>query len=315
MNLRRLEFTLTTKCNSQCIYCQADASLFKKDVMDVADAHNYLMEATKVSKLKSFMVFGGEPMLYPERALDIFSKAQELKIPKIDMLTNGTWGKSKKTSDTLAKKLETAGLNVLGVSVDAFHQQYIPLEYPRNAAQSAMKADIEQVTWNVAVIESIDATNRYDRKTKKILKSLEDTGIEAHIHMVAPVGRATKTLRRYFQTSSFDGACEGEEPIGNALTDPDSICIEPSGLVDICWRLPIGNAKTSPLSQILNNYDWRKDEIRRTLVKEGPEGLLKLAEEHHCRIRKKQYVGKCHMCMEIRQILKRYYPNAYHERS
>jgi hypothetical protein len=283
--------------------------------MDVADAHSYLMEATKVSKLESFMVFGGEPMLYPERAIDIFSKAQELKIPKIDMLTNGTWGKSKKTSDTLAKKLKTAGLNILGVSVDAFHQQYIPLEYPRNTAQSAMKAGIEQITWNVAVIESIDATNRYDRKTKNILKSLEHTGIEAHIHKVAPVGRAAKTLPRHFQASSFDAACEGEEPIGNTLTDPESICIEPSGLVDICWRLPIGNAKTSPLSQLLNDYDWRKDEVKRTLVKEGPKGLLKLAEEHHCQLRKKQFVGKCHMCMEIRQILKRYYPNAYHERN
>jgi len=53
LNLRRLEFTLTTKCNSQCVSCQAEASPFKNKVMDVKDAHYYLDEATAVSKLES----------------------------------------------------------------------------------------------------------------------------------------------------------------------------------------------------------------------------------------------------------------------
>jgi len=60
MDLDRLELSLTNKCNSQCIYCQADAGPWQNEVMEVSDAHNYLSETAKVADLKSFLLFGGE---------------------------------------------------------------------------------------------------------------------------------------------------------------------------------------------------------------------------------------------------------------
>jgi MoaA/NifB/PqqE/SkfB family radical SAM enzyme len=53
------------------------------------------------------MLFGGEPMLYPNRTTAIFRKANELKIPEIEMLTNGLWGKSKEKAEKLAKALKS----------------------------------------------------------------------------------------------------------------------------------------------------------------------------------------------------------------
>jgi pyruvate-formate lyase-activating enzyme len=64
--------------------------------MDVKDAHNYLAEAATVSNLESFMVFGGEPMLFPERAIAIFEKARQLGIPRIEMITNECGAKTRK---------------------------------------------------------------------------------------------------------------------------------------------------------------------------------------------------------------------------
>jgi hypothetical protein len=65
-----------------------------------------------------------------------------------------------------------------------------------------------------------------------------------------PAGRAVQNLRQYFHPTSLDGSCENEPVIGNVLTNPESICIEPSGEVDICWHLAIGNAKEMPLNRI-----------------------------------------------------------------
>lgn len=301
MNLRRLEFTLTTKCNSQCIHCQADASPFKNDVMDVKDAYGYLAEATAVSNIESFMVFGGEPMLYPEQAIAIFEKAKQLRIPKIEMITNGVWGKDREKAEEWTEKLKTAGLNKVNMSVDAFHAQYMPIEYPRNAALALLKAGVECVKWNVAVIESIDAENEYDKETKQILKKLEPIGIDANIVKIMPVGRAIQNLRKFFQHTPLHGSCEGEPIIGNPLTNPDSICIEPCGLVNICWNLAIGNAKETPLSQIISEYNWQKNPIIRTLVEEGPKGLLKLPKAHDYKFQENHYINKCHFCIEIRK--------------
>ena len=304
VNLRRLEFTLTTKCNSQCIHCQADASPLKNEVMDVKSAHNYLAEAATVSHLESFMVFGGEPMLFPERTIAIFEKAHQLGIPRIEMITNGVWGKNKEEAREWAEKLKAAGLNNVDISVDAFHAQYTPIEYPQNAALALVKAEVEVIKWNVAVIESIEAENMYDKKTRQILKKLEPLGLEANFVKIMPVGRAAKNLREYFQHASLDGPCEGEPLIGNKLTNPDSICIEPSSSVDICFHLAIGNAKEAPLSRIISEYDWQKYPVIRTLVQEGSTALLRLPQVHGYKFQENDYINKCHLCTEIRKVLK-----------
>jgi len=279
--------------------------------MEVKDAHNYLAEATAVSDLKSFMVFGGEPMLYPKRVIAIFNKASQFRIPKIDMITNGIWGKNKATAEKLAMKLKTAGLNTINISVDAFHLQFIPLEYPRNAALASLKAGIEDIKWNVALIESINASNKYDKKTAQIQKTLQPIGIEANTFKIVPAGRAIQNLRQYFQPTTLYGPCEEEPLTGNTLTNPESICIEPSGSANICWNLPIGNVKRLPLKRLITEYDWRRDPITRILVEEGPVGLLKLPEARDYQFQEEQYINKCHLCTEIRKTLKLDYPNAY----
>jgi MoaA/NifB/PqqE/SkfB family radical SAM enzyme len=271
--------------------------------MNLEDMHNYLTEASAVTDLKSFMVFGGEPMLYPSRAIAAFQMATELKVPEISMLTNGIWGRNEEEAERLAKRLKRSGLNKLGISVDAFHQQFIPLEHPKNAALASVRVGIEHVSWNVAVIKSISARNRYDKKTAQILTELEPSGIEAHVHRVIPVGRALTNLRRYFKPGSRQGPCEGDPILENPLTDPETITIEPSGKVDICWNLSIGNAKEKPLSHIIREYNWQDSPITRTLVEEGPISLIHLAKRNGFPLGKARYVNKCHLCIEVRKAL------------
>lgn len=303
LNLRRLEFTLTTKCNSQCVHCQAEASPFKNEVMDVKDACYYLDGAAGVSKLESFMVFGGEPMLYPERVIAILNKAHQLGIPSIEMITNGVWSNDKEKAGRWAERLKAAGINKVNLSVDSFHARYIPVEFPKNTALALLRAGVENVKWNVAVVEAIDAENEYDKKTKQILKKLEQIRIDTNFFRIMPVGRAARNLSRFFEHKPLNGCCEGEPIIGNTLRNPDSICIEPSGSVNICWHLAIGNAKETPLSQIISEYDWQKNSVIRTLVEEGPMGLLKLREMRDYEFKENHFVDKCHLCVEVRKAL------------
>ena len=276
--------------------------------MDVRDGLNYLDDAVKAANLRSFLVFGGEPMLYPARTVAIFKKAQKMKIPVIEMLTNGTWGRDKKRAEALARDLKDAGLNTLGISVDAFHLEHIPLEYPRYAAQASLMAGIEKIVWNVAVLESLSADNRYDKITARILKELEPVGIEAHVHKVAAAGRALETIPQFFQRTSLEGPCEGETPMENTLTNPRSLSIEPSGSAEVCWHLSIGNAKQTPLSRIINEYGWQKNPMIKVLVEEGPMGLLKEAKSLVGPFNEDLYVNKCHLCVEVRKYLQRLKP-------
>ncbi len=178
-------------------------------------------------------------MLYSKLAIAIFKKAHQLRIPEIEMITNGIWGRNKAKAEKLATKLKVAGLNTIHISVDAFHIRSIPLDCPRNAALTSLKAGMENVTWNVAVIDYINAANEYDKKTDQILRTLQPIGIDAHIIKIAPIGRARQNLRQYFGPTSICGPCEDEPLIGAILTNPESVCIEPSGSVNIRWSLAL----------------------------------------------------------------------------
>ena len=91
----------------------------------------------------------------------------------------------------------------------------------------------------------------------------------------------------------------------NTVKNPRTITIEPSGEVGICWHLSIGNAKETPLSQIIDNYDWRTNPMFKILAEEGPIGLLKQYRSHAGPFKKSAYINKCHLCVEVRRVIAR----------
>ncbi len=307
MNIKRLEFVLTEKCNSRCIHCQGAHSPEREGVMEIEDGLTYLEETAAVTKLDSFMIFGGEPMLYPERTIKLFQRAKELGIPEIELITNGFWGRDPEKAKTLIFQLNEAGVTDILISVDAFHLPYISLDGPRNVASASLAAGVKRVRWNVAILEGIDAQNKYDRQTRQILKILAPLNLEANFK-IWPQGRAIKNLRSFFPSQSLKGDCPEKE---TNLVNPNCISLDPSGWASICWSLSIGNAKKVPLSKILTNYHWKTHPIIRALVEKGPRGLIDLPESEGFNFQEEKYIDKCHLCVEIRKFLKTDYPGIF----
>lgn len=57
--------------------------------MEVADGLRYLEATTSVTQLDSFMIFGGESMLYPDRTITLFQRANDLGVPVIQLIPMG----------------------------------------------------------------------------------------------------------------------------------------------------------------------------------------------------------------------------------
>jgi len=277
--------------------------------MEIEDGITYLEETTSVTKLDSFMIFGGEPMLFPERAIKLFHKANELGVPKIELITNGSWGDDARAKD-LALKLKASGVNEVLISVDAFHFPYIPLQYPRNAALASLAAGIEKVVWNVAFIEGENAENRFDKQTKEILRTLVPLSVETHTNKVWPQGRARTTLKQFFSKQSLEGKCPEEE---TALVNPSCVTLDSRGFASICWNLSIGNAKKEPLSKLLTDYHWKNHPVVQILVEKGPKGLVDLPEAEGFKFEEDAYIDRCHLCFEIRRFLRPKHPNMFVE--
>jgi hypothetical protein len=76
------------------------------------------------------MTFGGEPLLHPEAVFCAASTAKACGVPKRQVITSGYFTADEGKMEETARRLSESGVNDLLLSVDAFHQEFIPLEVP-----------------------------------------------------------------------------------------------------------------------------------------------------------------------------------------
>ena len=94
--------------------------------------------------------------------------AKDSEVPRRQVITNGYFSKNAEKIREVAERLATCGVNDLLLSVDAFHQETIPLDVVKAFATEAKKCGIPirlQPAWLVSATDD----NLYNRKTREIL--------------------------------------------------------------------------------------------------------------------------------------------------
>ena len=214
-NLKRIEFEITLACTGKCRHCSQggheaayghiDADIAVKAVRDICA--NY--------RIESLMTFGGEPLLYPEVVCAIHRAATELGIRKRQVITNGYFTKNSERIAEVARNLCESGVNNLLLSVDAFHQETIPLEPVMYFAECAVKANIPiklQPAWLIGA----DDRNPYNNRTRELLKEFEPLNIPINGgNVIFPAGNALKHLSEYFE--------DGAAPVSPYEQDPKDV--------------------------------------------------------------------------------------------
>ena len=176
--------------------------------------------------IKTVMTFGGEPLLYPDAVYAIMTAAKGLNILKCQVITNGYFSKNADKIREVAEQLAACGVNDLLLSVDAFHQETIPLDVVKQFAAEAKKCGTPirlQPAWLVSVTDD----NPYNRKTLEILESFADLELPVgEGNVIFPEGNARKYLAEYFTDElpenpyvedPRDVRCVSFEPNGNVL--------------------------------------------------------------------------------------------------
>lgn len=197
-NLEKIEFVVTYACTGRCKHCSEGDHVACGEFIDPKIAADAVRKVVSEYGIKTVMAFGGEPLLYPDAVFEIMSAASGLGVPKRQVITNGFFEKSPARIAEVAKMLKNCGVNDLLLSVDAFHQETVPLDTVKNFAREIKKAGIP-VRLQPAWLKSKDHDNPYNRKTREILDSFCDMGIyENEGNIVFPEGNAKKYLAEYF---------------------------------------------------------------------------------------------------------------------
>ena len=241
-NLSKIEFAVTFACTGRCKHCSGGEHYDCGEKIDPVVSADAVRRIAALYDIKTVMTFGGEPLLHTDAVYSIISAAKEMNVPKRQLITNGYFSKDESTVREVAKRLYECGVNDLLLSVDAFHQETIPLETVRVFAAEAKRCGIP-IRLQPAWLVSPEAKNPYNEKTRALLDSFSDLGIsESDGNVIFPEGNALKFLSEYFVDST---------PENPYIEDPrDLRCISFSPNGDVLD----GNVYLRGIADIMKNY-------------------------------------------------------------
>lgn len=249
-NLNRIEFVITFACTGRCKHCSEGEHAGNGIHIDADTAEKAVREVAETYQIDSVMTFGGEPLLYPETVYAVHLAAKEMNISKRQLITNGFFSKDSAKIKTVANKLIESGVNDICLSVDAFHQETIPLEPVKEFAIELKKTGV-RLCVHPAWLVSKEHNNPYNKRTREIIAEFESLGIlSSDGNVIFPRGNAIKYLSDYYDMSK-----EYENPYDENPEDIRAICFSPNGdVLD-------GNIYQTGILEILEKYEpkWEMD--------------------------------------------------------
>ncbi len=289
----RVGLVLTDRCDASCAHCWFGCGPDRSLTMSRSDAQDYIDKTSRAGTVEWLSLTGGEPMLYPSLVEGLVAYASGRGL-RTELVTNCNWAESPERATGTLKRLRDAGLDVLNVSADDFHQAHVPFERVKNCYDAAKGLGIRMV-----VMTALGKSSKL--RLMDVARLLGDElpppgeadparhaaiGVESGF---TPVGRGAGIPRKEWclDGSPLTGGCDA------LLRD---IGIRPSGDVLPCCSasatLPgfsAGNLDDWELQELLDRA-WGRN-IFRVLSEKGPTGLLDKPPSG-------VFVNKCHLCHE-----------------
>jgi hypothetical protein len=198
-NLNKIEFAVTYACTGRCKHCAEGDHKTQGERIDPELAADAVRRIAAVYDIKTVMTFGGEPLLYPDAVYAIMNAAVEMRVPRRQVITNGCFSTKPETMREVAQRLCACGVNDLLLSVDAFHQETLPLDVVYAFAKEAGACGIP-MRLSPAWLVSVEDDNSYNQQTREILSRFSDMDIPiGEGNVVYPSGNAKKYLSEYFK--------------------------------------------------------------------------------------------------------------------
>jgi len=161
--IKHIRFSVTSKCNYNCIYCDREGFLPKTtelSVNEITQLCRILAQILKVTKIK---FTGGEPLLR-EEIVEIVRNVSNLQLYKdISMTTNGVYLIEK------AQDLYDAGLNRINVSLGTLKPDIYEKIYGSDSLETVLKGLMKAkevglipIKLNYVVLKGVNDQEVYD---------------------------------------------------------------------------------------------------------------------------------------------------------
>lgn len=246
---------------------------------------------------------GGEPFVRWEALIELCRRAQAAGLGPLEAVeTNAFWAEEPALVADRLRQLDQAGMGRLTISADPYHQQFVPIERPRLAAEVAQRALGSQrvrVRWRDWLADGCDLVDATPQQREAVFarylaRRRDRMG-----------GRAASQLARLVQLKPADVLAD--EVCAESLLRSRHVHVDGQGMIcpGTCAGILLGRATTSAsIADIWSDLERRHRtmEVIGPLATAGPVAILRQAEQLGY-IRRAGYAGKCHLCYCVRRWL------------
>ncbi|MGI8311662.1 radical SAM protein [Saccharopolyspora hattusasensis] len=286
-----LGISVTMTCPLKCAHCITKSTPHVRDDMSVDEALKYLYDAQGAVDHVSFT--GGEPFLKPARLRTLVREAKDAGYV-VSVMTSGFWGRDKRQATRQLAELQELGLDMLGVSLDRYHLEFIDEGRCVNIAEACDALGI-----HVAVRVITTPSDNYGDHVRTLLSH---TGAEVHVNFLVKLGRAEEFAEEDFKFSSRPPR-ETCETVTAADVVPGGVvyaCCGPGLYMHEANPLILGNAQEESLGLILER--GLTNPFMKVINTRGPVGLLEDLQENgfgHLVKLRERYTDACQLCLDI----------------
>lgn len=178
-----ITFSLTLACPLRCSHCIVDAAPeLGRTTMPIEVARYYSSQMDDLAKygIRNISFTGGEPFLAGKQMTVLASAAQSAGIA-CGVVTSAHWARDLETARQVVH--EYSEIQSWDISVDAFHEDFVPLEIVKNAYEAAIESE-RNVTIRFSYQEPLSLR---DLKVLEFISIFEEARFSCQ--RVRPVGR------------------------------------------------------------------------------------------------------------------------------
>ncbi len=298
---------LTDWCNASCGCCYMGCSPSRSHWMSVEMAVTIWRQLQEASPhgcaihLTGGEVFGDWP-----RLLAVVQRAAQEGLGGLETIeTNGFWLTDEDEARRRLVALARAGMGMLAISADPFHQQFVPIDKVRRLAEIARETlgrERVQVRWEDWLDDGEDLATVSDDHRRAVFAEWLTRGHE-RIN-----GRAASSLADLLERKPIE---EFQNSIcRKAMLRGKRIHVNPDGTITagVCAGILLGRWTPDPGGSIAEIWARLSREhasrpVVSTLAMGGPVALAKQAADDGFEPDPRGYVSKCHLCWSIRKHL------------
>jgi len=308
-NLRSMVILVTMRCNCNCAHCFYFTRNSKPDPIDPDVIEEALKSIDEEHNIQNVHFAGGEPLYYYEVMRECIECCKNFGIHNFSLSTNGIWASDPDITHKKMTELRELGVNSIGVSADSFHQRVVPIENVFNILKTG-NSKWYTGEWNISTYVSsvYVGYSTYDcqanRKTNEILRDIYNEGYWIMPNIAGAHGRSVSIIpKELYVNKKLDRKC-WEFNFGCLHPNgPTTVLIDPSGYVDGCFGVPLGNLYKESMLDMFEGYFKNPGPVISILHKEGALGLKRLAVERGFEAAD-AYYDECHLCHMARNYLK-----------